>query len=57
MKRDKPAESQGSQGFLGDMGISEEERRQAMIGVITNVAAFAAVVLALRVGKEVTVQC
>ena len=37
---------------LGDMGMSEEEeRRKARIGVITNVAVFAGIVLALRVGK------
>ena len=51
MKRTKPEEGQGRGLFMEDMGISDDERRQAMIGVLTNVAAFAAIILALRVGK------
>lgn len=47
MQRLKP----GDRASLGEMGISEEEERQARIGVITNVVAFAAIVLALRMGK------
>lgn len=51
MKRGKSEEGRGL--FMEDMGISDEERRQAIIGVVTNVAAFAAIVLALRIGKGV----
>ena len=38
----------------GRMELSQEEERQARIGVITNVAAFAAIVFALRIGKGST---
>lgn len=47
---------------MGAAGVTEEEKRQARIGVMTNVATFAAIVFALRVGKgkcarHKTVQC
>ena len=32
-------------------GITEEEKKQARISVITNIAMFAGIVLALRIGK------
>ena len=48
MKRVKPEEGVS----LGQFGLSEEkEKRQARIGVITNLAIFASVVFAIRVGK------
>lgn len=56
MKRAKPEESQGFAESMSGMAITDEERKQAMIGVITNVAAFAAVVLALRVGKHLPLE-
>lgn len=41
---------------LGEMGVSEEdEKRQARIAVITNLAMFAGIVLALRMGKVYSV--
>lgn len=54
MKRGSKSEGEEGAGrglFMGEMGISDEERRQAMVGVMTNVAAFAAIILALRLGK------
>ncbi len=47
MERKKPDEGV----TLGEIGMSEEEKKQARMAVITNVAAFAAIVVALRVGK------
>lgn len=37
--------------FMSAMGVTDEEKRQAKRGVMTNVATFAAIVFALRVGK------
>jgi hypothetical protein len=52
MKRGKSEESQGRGLYMEDMGLSAEERKRALIGVITNVLAFAAIIVALRVGEE-----
>ncbi len=42
-------------GFpLGQIATEEEERRQAMVGVVTNVGIFAAIVLVLRAGKPIS---
>lgn len=49
MERSKPSEGVS----LKEMGANaDEEKRQARIAVLTNVAAFAAIILALRVGKD-----
>ncbi len=48
MKRLKPDDGLS---LDDEMELSEEERRQARIGVATNVGVFAAVVLALRLGN------
>lgn len=48
MQRMKPVEGEESLDMLKAM---EDEKRNAMIGVITNVAIFGAIVLALRVGR------
>lgn len=47
MERMKPEDGLS----LGGMGISEEEKKQARNAVITNVAAFVAIVVALRLGN------
>lgn len=48
MERKKPGEGDP----LGDMGgFGEEEKRKARIAVITNVATFVGIVVALRIGK------
>ena len=49
MKRTKA----GEEGPIDPFKIAEEERRNALIGVITNVALFGAIVLALRVGMVI----
>ena len=50
MKRGKSEES-GRGLYMEDMGLTAEERKRALIGVITNVLAFAAIVVALRIGE------
>lgn len=50
MLRMKEAEGGGS---LDQLEMAEEEKRNAKIGVITNVAIFGAIILALRVGPYV----
>ncbi len=40
----------GGAGVLDPAKIAEEERRNALVGVITNVAIFGGIILALRVG-------
>ena len=47
-------EDEAEGNFMGAMGVTEEEKRQARIGVMTNVATFAAIVFALRVGKGIS---